>query len=120
RSAQFRPYFTASWLPSVPHLCVSRQRRSAASERDHGVGLGIDDDVQAVAAKVRRHRVAAPQGLDEARVRGCLRLLAKRLRIGLAEKRLRRLGLAGVGPCAGAAENESQGGGSKRERAAGG
>lgn len=48
------------------------------------------------------------------------RLRAQRLRIGLAEQRLRGLGLASVGPCAGTAEEQPQGGESKRERAAGG
>jgi hypothetical protein len=47
--------------------------------------------------------------------RGALRLLAKRVIIGLAEQRLRGFGLAGVGPCDGAAEDQSQSGESKRD-----
>ena len=39
---------------------------------------------------------------------GGLRLRTQRLRIGLAEQRLRGLGLASVGPCAGAAEEQPQ------------
>jgi hypothetical protein len=93
---------------------------SAAPDPDHGIGLGINDDVQAVAAKLRRRGLAAPQGLDEARVGGGLRLLAKRLGIGLAENRLRRLGLAGVGPRSGASEVHPHGGGSKRDESAAG
>jgi hypothetical protein len=40
-------------------------------EAGHGVRPRIDDYVQAVAAKVRRRGLAAPQGLDHCSTRGC-------------------------------------------------
>src|ERR1700722_7546945 len=116
QSPKALPNLPAAWRkPEV----AARRRGSAAPEPDHGIGLGIDDDVQAVAAEFRRRGLAAPQGLDEARMGGGLRLLAKLPRIGLAEKSLGGLGFTGVGPRARAGEGQPRSGGSERnERAA--
>ena len=67
---------------------------------------------------LRNSAVVASPGQNEARVGSGLRLLAKRLRIGLAKQRLRRLRPAAAGPCAGAPEEQPQGGETEREERA--
>jgi len=78
-AAKQRPSLGRGWR-RLAEFAQGARRGDAQPDQtpDRGVRLGVDDDIQAIAADLSRRRLPAPQILDNCR--SGQRLVAKRLR----------------------------------------